>query len=112
MQMKSNISMMRSSDIRELLMDPNISDFPESENDDYEAGLLGESDHGSCESLASNNDETELNLVNSNDLTDFSSGSGDDYIPDSSDLESSDRDVAVPGPSDSNTSKARPSYSK
>ncbi|KAG8299748.1 hypothetical protein J6590_073720 [Homalodisca vitripennis] len=48
-----------SSNIRGLLTDPNISDFPES---DYEAGLLG---------------------------------SGDDYMPDSFDLWTSERDVVV-----------------
>ncbi|KAG8329551.1 hypothetical protein J6590_083926 [Homalodisca vitripennis] len=42
----------------------------------------------------------------------FSSSSGDDYITGSSDLESSERDVAIPEPSDTNTSKPQRSHSE
>ncbi|KAG8268647.1 adherens junction organization [Homalodisca vitripennis] len=87
----------RSSDIREILADQNLSELTETENEDNDAGLLRETFHGSFESLASNNDDIDLNLVDLNELTDFSSGSDDDYIPDLSELEPSERDEVLPG---------------
>lgn len=80
----------RSSDIRGLLYESNVSDLDSDFEDDPDdpadvAEALDEINSG-------NEEEIELGIVDIHDLTDFSSGSDDNYSPHESELEASDRD--------------------
>lgn len=82
----------RSSDIRELLNDPNVSDLSESDIDENFDEQNEIADLGLEAAVHSSDDEEELGIVN---LTDFSSGSDDNYSPHNSELETTDREEAV-----------------
>lgn len=89
----------KSSDTRDVLYDSNISDFPESAD---ETDVEGSSVEGrptpleessvDFEDLEGSDLDIDLDEVN---LTDFSSGSSDDYVPNTSELDTSDRESGL-----------------
>lgn len=96
----------RSGNIRDILFAENISDFPET---DHEESENLEDTAGDIESLRdlSGDNNSDVGLVYFDELADFSFGSNDNYIPNESDLETSDREEVQ----DDQGGRPRPSHS-